>query len=55
MDFFHVKLTEKTIYAKIITAQAAVFDLRGVKSQSHFFFTWNGLFLCGIVRENDLR
>jgi len=31
IDFFHVKLPEKTIYAKIIAARAAVFDLLGVK------------------------
>jgi len=32
-ELFHIKLPEKTIYAKIITARAAVFDLRGVKGQ----------------------
>jgi len=37
MDFFHVQVHEKTIYAKIITARAAVFDLRGVKDQGQFF------------------
>jgi len=43
MDFFHVQSTEKTIYAKIITARAAAFDLRGVKVQG-YFFAGNGLF-----------
>jgi len=38
MDFFYVKSPEKTMYAKIITARAAVFDLRGVKGQGQFFF-----------------
>jgi len=38
MDYCHVKLPEKTIYAKIITARAAVFDLRGVKGQGESFF-----------------
>jgi len=36
----YVKLPEKKIYAKIITARTAVFDLRGVKGQGHFFFGW---------------
>jgi len=36
-DFFQVKLPEKTIYAKIISALVAVFDLRGVKDQGRFF------------------
>jgi len=40
MDFFHVELPEKTIYAKIITARAAVFDLRVIKGEGQFFFGW---------------
>jgi len=40
MYFFHEKLTEKTIYAKIITARAAIFDLREVKGQGQTFFGW---------------
>jgi len=44
MAFFHVRLSEKTIYAKIINARAAVFDLRGIKGQGHFFFCWKWLF-----------
>jgi len=35
---FYVKLPEKTIYANIITARAAVLDLRGVKGQGQFFW-----------------
>jgi len=47
---FHVKLPEKTIYAKIITARAAAFDLRGVKDQGqNLFLTGNGLFSCTIA------
>ena len=42
MDFFHVKLPEKTIYAKIITARAAVFYLRGVTGLGQFFFIFFG-------------
>jgi len=38
MDFFHVKLPENTIYAKIITARAAVFDLLGIKGQGQKLF-----------------
>jgi len=37
MDFSYVELPEKTIYAKIITARAAVFDLRGVRGQDRNF------------------
>jgi len=42
MDFSHVKLTEKTIYPKIITARAAVFYLLWVKGQGQFFLTTTG-------------
>ena len=35
---YYVKLPEKAIYSKIITARAAVFDLRGVKGQGQNFF-----------------
>ena len=38
MDFFYVELSEKTIYAKIITARAAVLDLLWVKGQGQFFY-----------------
>jgi len=38
MDSFHVKLPKKTIYAKIITARAAVFDGRAVKGQGQTIF-----------------
>jgi len=56
MDFLHATLPEKTIYAKIITARAAVFDLREVKDQGQiiYFFGGNGLFSCKIAQENDL-
>ena len=56
LTFFIVKMPEKTICAKIITARAAVSDLRGVKGQvQNKFRAENGLFLCKIARENDLR
>jgi len=45
MVYFHVKLPEKTIYAKFFTVRAAVFDLRGVKGQGHFFLLETD-FLC---------
>ena len=56
MDFLKVKLHEKTIYAKILPARAAVFDLRGVKGQGQKYFGLKkDFFSCKIARENDLR
>jgi len=52
--FAHVKLPEKTIYDKIVTARAAVFDLRVIKGQGHFF-AGSGRFSCKVARENELR
>ena len=46
MDLFHVKFTEKTIYANIITARAAVFDLLGIKGQGQNSFDNSGLYMC---------
>ena len=48
---FHAKLSAETIYAKIITARAAVFDLIGVKGQGQFFFAGNGLLSCKVARK----
>jgi len=42
MDFIHVKLPDKRIYAKIITARAAFFNLLRVKGQVNFFLTTVG-------------
>jgi len=55
MDYFDVKLSQKTFYSKIISARAAVFHLRGIKSRGPFFyfFFWKLTFLCEIAKENE--
>ena len=53
---FYVKMPEKTIYANIITARAAVFDLHGIKSRGQKkFWLEMDCFICKIAREKDLR